>query len=301
MAEKKKPTGSHSHASETGGHGFERVVIKWFNPSKGVGFLSREEGPDVAFALERDSLPALSRLIGELDSGESVLVRFSSDRKYVTEIRRSAPKDRAQNSDLYARLALGEVSYTLDKSSEQLALEALKKAASNRSVVDVPPSHDEIVKESDGDKIVAVPGTPEQKDEGRLNEPLLRYLKAKNVPPEMWSDTAAEIERLVGKKLAAAVARPRWDDRAKYPELANLSAPLFLKRVWADQIGADGTIEKELVRQNDRSLMGTVDNYIAAREKRRRDAGDAEGLRFIARKTRPKMTRKTRPKAARSG
>ena len=117
----------------------------------------------------------------------------------------------------------------------------------------------------------------------------------------MWSDTAAEIERLIGKKLAAAVARPLWDDRAKYPKLANLSAPLFLKRVWADQIGADGTIEKEFIRQNDRSLMGTVDNYITTRERRRQDAGDAEGLRFITRKTRPKMTRKTRVKAARPG
>ena len=284
MAEKKKPTGLPPHASDKESHGFERVVVKWFNPAKGVGFFGREDGgPDTAFSLERASVPALSRLIGELESGESVLVRFSSDRKYVTEIRRSAPKDRAQNSDLYARLALGEVSYTLDKSSEQLAREALNKALGKPMVEVEPATHEEIAKKPDSDKIVSVPGTPEQKDEGRLNEPLLRYLKAKNIPPEMWSDTAAEIERLIGKKLSATVPRPLWDDRAKYPELANLSAPQFLKRVYADLIASDGTIEKAVVRQKDSALMGRVDNYIATREKRHQDAGDAAGLNFIAR------------------
>jgi hypothetical protein len=129
----------------------------------------------------------------------------------------------------------------------------------------------------------------EKKDEGRLNEPLLRYLKAKKIPPEMWSDTAAEIERLVGKKLAAAVARPLWDDRGQYPELAKLSAPEFLKRVWADQIGVDGTIEKEFVRHMDPKLMGNVEKYVAKREEREQDAGDAVGLRFIrSRVGRPK-------------
>ena len=276
MADKNKRTGLSSPRSETGSHGFERVVIKWFNPAKGVGFLGREDGgPDMAFSLERASLPALSRLIAELDSGEAVLVRFSPNRKHVTEIRRSAPKDRAQDSDLYSRLALGKVSYTLDKSSEQLALEALKKAAGNPSVAKSP--------QPDADKIVALPVTPEQKDEGRSNEALLHYLKAKHIPPEMWSDTAAEIEKLIRMKLAAAVKRPRWDDRATYPELQFLPAPEFLKRVWADQIGPTGEIEKELVRRQDRALMIAVEGYIKNRQRREIDAGAAHGLKLIAR------------------
>jgi hypothetical protein len=123
----------------------------------------------------------------------------------------------------------------------------------------------------------------EKKDEGRLNEPLLRYLKAKKIPPEMWSDTAAEIERVITKKLAAAVKRPRWDDRAKYPELQFLPAPEFLKRVWADQIGPKGEVDKTLIRQIDRPLIKTVEAYVANRQRRNRDAGQVKGLRLLSR------------------
>ncbi|MBR0967875.1 hypothetical protein JQ554_33360 [Bradyrhizobium diazoefficiens] len=130
--------------------------------------------------------------------------------------------------------------------------------------------------------------TKELKDEGELNASLLQFFKDENLPPAMWSDTAAEIRRLVQRKRAAAVERPLWDDRANHPELANLSAPQFLKRVWADQIAPDGTIEKEMVRKIDRSLMAKVDGYLSTRERRQQDAGDAAGLRFVARRTRPK-------------
>jgi hypothetical protein len=123
----------------------------------------------------------------------------------------------------------------------------------------------------------------EKKDEGRLNEPLLRYFKAKKIPPEMWSDTAAEIERVITKKLAAAVKRPRWDDRAKYPELQFLPAPEFLKRVWADQIGPKGEVDKTLIRQIDRPLIKTIEAYVANRQRRNRDAGQVKGLRLLSR------------------
>ena len=151
------------------------------------------------------------------------------------------------------------------------------------SVVVRQPIHDKIAKQSDASKMARVPGTLEQKDEGRLNEPLLRYLKAKKIPPEMWSDTAAEIEGVVRKKLAAAVKRPQWDDRAKYPELQFLPAPAFLKRVWADQISPTGEIEKDMVRRQDRSLMIAVEGYIKNRQRREIDAGAAQGLKLIAR------------------
>ncbi len=280
MAEKKKPTGLAPRPSDAGSDGFERVVIKWFNSAKGVGFLSREDGePDAAFALEKAALPKLSPLIGDLaGTGESLFVRFSPDRKYVTEVRITTDqaKDLPPNMQRAIDLMLGKAPYAvLDESSKQLALEALKKAAGSRSVAESP--------QPGVDKIVPVPVTPEPKKEGQPNEPLLHYLKVKNIPSEMLSETAAEIERLVGKKLAAAVKRPQWDDRAKYPELQFLPAPEFLKRVWADQIGPTGEIEKELVRRQDRALMIAVEGYIKNRQRRANDAGAAHGLKLIAR------------------
>ena len=301
MADKDKRTGLAPPVADTGSHGVERVVIKSFDFAKGSGILNRDDGPDVAFALRKALLPTLGEIIDGWGTGVPLLVRFTPDGKYVTEIRGIAG-DRAEDLEPKLRVVFDPMLKKAFYSGPMhLAVEMLNKPSKSQPVVKSPQSHEPIAKKPAPDNIVPIPGKPERKDEGRLNEPLLRYLKAKNVPPAMWSDTAAEIERLIGKKLAAAVARPLWDDRAKYPKLANLSAPLFLKRVWADQIGADGTIEKEFIRQNDRSLMGTVDNYITTRERRRQDAGDAEGLRFITRKTRPKMTRKTRVKAARPG
>jgi len=305
MAEKNTPTELAPPVAGAKGNRYERGVIRSFDAAKGTGFFSRDGGPDEPFVVVKAFLPKIIPLVEDVaGTDETVCLRCNPDLMHVTELGWMAAH-RAVDIEPHVRLALdvltGKVPRSVfEESSTQLAQEALKKAAGDQSVVDLARLREEIAKEADGAKVVAVPGMPEQKEEGRLNEPLLRYLKAKKIPPAMWPETAAEIERLVGKKLAAAVARPRWDDRAKYPELANLSAPLFLKRVWSDQIGADGTIEKELVRQNDRSLMGKVDNYIATRERRRQDAGDAEGLRFITRKTRPKIARKVRPKAARA-
>ena len=282
MADKNKRTGLAPHVTDTAGDDFERVVIKFFNPAKGIGFLSQDSGPDVAFAVQKVSLPKLGPLIGDLaGTAETLFVRFSPDRKYLTEVRittddTATDKNLSPNMQRAIDLMLGKAPYAvLDESSKQLALEALKKAAGNPSVAKSP--------QPDTDKIVALPVTPEQKDEGRSNEPLLRYLNAKNIPHAMLSETAAEIERLVGKKLAAAVKRPRWDDRAKYPELQFLPAPEFLKRVWADQIGPTGEIEKELVRRQDRALMIAVEGYIKNRQRREIDAGAAHGLKLIAR------------------
>jgi hypothetical protein len=121
----------------------------------------------------------------------------------------------------------------------------------------------------------------EQEDEGFLNETLKKYLRERDVAPELWNETAAEIERVIRKKIADSKERPLWDDRARYPELADLSAPEFLKRVWADQIGSDGSIERAAVSQKDKKLLALVDAYIGRRKDRRQDAGAAAGLRFI--------------------
>jgi hypothetical protein len=105
----------------------------------------------------------------------------------------------------------------------------------------------------------------------------------------LWEATAAEIERVMRRQIATNETRPLWRDRARYRDLAHLPAPEFLKRVWADAIGSDGSIEKETIRQKDRALMATVEAYVANRQRRNLDAGAAVGLRLIAQKTRPPM------------
>jgi hypothetical protein len=120
-----------------------------------------------------------------------------------------------------------------------------------------------------------------KKDEGSLNTSLKQYLREKKIPPELWNETADEIERVIRKQAIKGEARPLWDARARYPELADLSAPEFLKRVWADQIGPDGSIERAAVSQKDKKLLALVDAYIGRRKDRRQDAGAAAGLRFI--------------------
>jgi hypothetical protein len=121
------------------------------------------------------------------------------------------------------------------------------------------------------------------KDEGPLNKWLEKYFEEINLPRSLWTSAAAEIVRVVRKQVVAATERPRWDERDRYPELANLSAPKFLKRVWADQFSADGSIARELV--SDKKLLRIVGVYVGNRQSRGLDLGDAEGLRLIRGKT----------------
>lgn len=139
--------------------------------------------------------------------------------------------------------------------------------------------------------VVATPAKILERYTSVLNDPILQLLAARNVPRDLWPKAMGEIERLIAKLVTPAPHdRPLWDDRAKYPELATLSAPEFLKRVWADQIAPDGSIEKAVVREKDRSLMAKVDNYVSTRQRRQQDDGDARGLHLIAQRTRPRPT-----------
>jgi hypothetical protein len=124
------------------------------------------------------------------------------------------------------------------------------------------------------------------KDEGILNKALATVLREWGVPKDQFQETAAEIERLVKARVAAA-ARPKWDERHKYDELRQLSSPAFLKRVYADVIAKDGSIEKQLIRDTDARLMASVETYMSNRKAREQDAGDAKGLRLIAGPTSP--------------
>lgn len=95
---------------------------------------------------------------------------------------------------------------------------------------------------------------------------------------------AAERPALIAKLRTevARATRPKWNGRLmRGGELAVLSAPLFLKRVHADDIAADGTVHKEIIRAIDPDLMTAVEAYISQRKKRGADLGDAEGLAFV--------------------
>lgn len=286
MANTNKPSGLPPKASETGSHGFERVVIKWFNSSKGFGFLNLDGGLDVAFTVDEALRSTSASLIGDVaGTEEPLLVRFSPDRKRLTEIRRvTSAKAQVKDHDPKAQSA-PELTATDYEAAKNLALEALRKASGERRV--------------EGDKSLAAPDDPskhkllplisrpmlafEPGQEDQVRNLLYAYFEQKHLPPSMWAATAAEIERLVGKKQAESVKRAKWDDRAQYPELQFLPAPEFLKRVWADQIGPNGEIEKELVRRQDRALMIAVEGYIKNRQRREIDAGAAHGLTLIAR------------------
>ena len=126
------------------------------------------------------------------------------------------------------------------------------------------------------------------KDEGLVKGPLTKLLNDWGVPAYMHREVAEKLES-EAKALVGAALRPKWDERGKYAELKDLSSPAFLKRVYAEAISADGTIQKDAVRKIDPKLMAAVETYISAREGRRRDMGDAEGLRLITGPhTRPK-------------
>jgi hypothetical protein len=107
------------------------------------------------------------------------------------------------------------------------------------------------------------------------------YLEIEGVPDAARPALAREIHRLVVR-----AARPRWTSRLDYRDLRELSAPGFLRRVHDNEI-REGIVNKEEIRALDPELMAAVENYIAARKRRGRDLGDAEGLRFELRRPAP--------------
>jgi hypothetical protein len=127
---------------------------------------------------------------------------------------------------------------------------------------------------------VETPGVSGAKDEGILNKSLSALLTSWGVPKQMHREMAVKLER-TAREDAKAALRPKWEERGEYAELKDLSAPQFLKRVYADEIAHDGSIKKAVVRSTDPALMSIVEAYISGREARGRDMGDAKGLRFV--------------------
>ncbi len=106
---------------------------------------------------------------------------------------------------------------------------------------------------------------------------LIAYFDASEVPE---SERPALIKKFEIE--IARATRPKWRERFKRGgELAELSAPLFLRRVHAEEIAPDGTVENETIRAIDPDLMRAVDSYASNRRSRPDgDMGDAAGLQF---------------------
>jgi cold shock protein len=67
-----------THVQVTPSSGLERVIVKWFNRTKGFGFLSRGEGTEDIF-IHMETLRRFG--LTELRPGQTVLVRFGDGDK----------------------------------------------------------------------------------------------------------------------------------------------------------------------------------------------------------------------------
>jgi hypothetical protein len=129
-----------------------------------------------------------------------------------------------------------------------------------------------------------------EQEEGHFNEPLQRLITLLQEHPEITDDVLRSTNEILERKSLTP-----WLERSEKPELANLTAPAFLREVWAKAAKADGSFDRSAIK--DKELLNAVSAYIGDREARIRAGtavgfGDAEGLRLNKGKAgRPKLAR----------
>lgn len=113
----------------------------------------------------------------------------------------------------------------------------------------------------------------------KISAELAAFLDSVGIPEAERPEVVARIRIEI-----ARVLRPKWLGRLERGgELATLSAPQFLMRVHAEDIGPDGTVDADTIRAIDPELMRAVDGYISQRIHRNQDLGDAKPLNFALR------------------
>jgi hypothetical protein len=134
-------------------------------------------------------------------------------------------------------------------------------------------------------------------DEKNPNEILHLYLKVLDAPTSERAMLVSKMRHMVAAALVHKFSRPQWLEERSKPdsELGMLSAPAFLRRVYADVIGSEGFVFKEYIREMDADLMAAVDTYLSQRTGRGRGLGHAYGLTFVA--SRPGRPRQAKPKS----
>jgi hypothetical protein len=123
--------------------------------------------------------------------------------------------------------------------------------------------------------------------EARLKA-LSAYLEFSGVAENERAKVVKQIEVVI-----ARATRPKWSGRLERGgQLATLSAPLFLKHIYADLVEPDGSVSHDDIKAIDADLMRAVDLYIAQRKKRKLDLGDAKGLIFVEFRTKRSNNRR---------
>jgi hypothetical protein len=120
------------------------------------------------------------------------------------------------------------------------------------------------------------------------------WLAAKGIAEDARPAAKAKINRI-----ALASSRILWRDRKRHAALANLTAPQFLRKVYADLIDANGIlIDQDAVRFSDAKLVSAVQSYVATRATRTLDAGEAKGLHFNRKDARGRPSRAIKNKVS---
>jgi hypothetical protein len=126
-------------------------------------------------------------------------------------------------------------------------------------------------------------------DENQLNNILNSYLDAVAVEGEARFRLTEQIKLVTDRETC-----PKWSTRTKCVQLANLTAPAFLKMVHRHRLGQNFVVDTMAIRAIDPALMDAVTAYTSQRKRRNLGLGDAVDLVF--RKSRLRKVGKKRKK-----